>query len=114
MKNILFIATIILLSACGARLMMPTQADANRGAAKFAGLTLADLEKGKSIFEHNCNKCHPLKSPTGRNEEKWNKVVPRMVYKVNHKMHETRIDSASQVILLHYLVTMSTAPKKKK
>lgn len=112
--KITMFAVAVLLSACGAtKLVIPSSADAERGSQKFPGVTVASLNEGKSLFEQNCGKCHGLKDPTKRDEEKWNSVVPRMVKKVNKKAGKEEIDSRKQQLLLQYLVTMSTVKPSK-
>jgi len=115
MKNkITIIAFTIVLSACGAvKLITPSDADAQRGSQKYPGLTLGSLNEGKTLFEQNCKRCHGLKDPTKRNEEKWNAVVPRMVKKVNKKVGHEEIDPREEQLILQYLVTMSTVKPAK-
>jgi cytochrome c5 len=103
---------VLALVSCSAKLLVPTQADADRGMTKYEGLSLTSLLEGKALFEQNCSKCHGLKSPTSRNEEKWNKIVPIMVKKVNKKAGKEELDAAEEQLILKYLVTMSTAPGK--
>ncbi len=115
MKNKLTLfAFVVLLSACGAtKLVTPSSADAERGSQKFPGLTIGSLNEGKMLFEQNCGKCHGLKDPTKRDEEKWNSVVPRMVKKVNKKAGKEEIDGREQQMILQYLITMSTVKPAK-
>lgn len=103
---------VLALVSCSAKLLAPTQADADRGKAKYEGLTLASLNEGKELFQQNCSQCHGLKSPTSKTEEKWNKIVPIMVKKVNKKAGKEELDAAEEQLILKYLVTMSTAPGK--
>lgn len=112
MNKLILSLCVFVLFSCSAKLLAPTQADAERGMTKYEGLTLASLNEGKALFEQNCSKCHGLKSPTSRNEEKWNKIVPIMVKKVNKKAGKEEIDAAEEQLILKYLVTMSTAPGK--
>lgn len=115
MKNkIAVIAFTVVLSACSAvKLVTPSDADAQRGSQKYPGLTLANLNEGKTLFEQNCAKCHGLKDPAKRDEEKWNSVVPRMVKKVNKKAGHEEVDPREQQLILQYLVTMSTVKPAK-
>lgn len=115
MKNKLaVIAVAVVLSACGAvKLVTPSDADAQRGSQKYPGLSLGSLNEGKTLFEQNCGRCHGLKDPTKRDEEKWNAVVPRMVKKVNKKVGHEEIDARKQQMILQYLVTMSTVKPAK-
>ena len=112
MKKILVTLSIAFLISCSHKITALTQADADRGATLFEGTTLATLAQGKALFEGNCSRCHPLKSPTSRKEEQWKKIVPRMVIKVNHKVGHEEIDASEEQLILRYLITMSTAPHK--
>ena len=103
MKNCIIILVAGFLSACSAvKLLTPTQADADRGAQKFQGYSLNDLNQGKSIYEAHCNKCHRYKPPESRKEPKWDKVIPKMAKKA-------KLDSVQESLVLKYVVTMSTA-----
>jgi cytochrome c5 len=106
MKKILTITGIFILAACStAKLLTPAQADADRGAQKFTGYTLDELNQGKSIYTAHCNKCHRYKVPESRKEAKWDKVIPKMAKKA-------KLDSVQQSLVLKYVVTMSTATTK--
>ena len=110
MKKTLIILSVIFLAACGSvKLLTPTQADADRAAQKFPGMTLADLNQGKAAFEKNCTMCHSMKNPASKTEDKWRKTVPIMVGRANKKTE--RIDSATQESILRYLITMSKPSK---
>lgn len=109
MRILILFACICILTACGAKLVPPTQADVDRGARKFPGLTLNDLTEGQSLFKAKCSQCHPLKNPTSRNEEEWRKVVPKMAGKAERKANKQKIDPATQEKILKYLITTTTA-----
>jgi cytochrome c5 len=112
MKKLHIIAASALLTACfSAKLATPSESDVARVSNKYPNYTLANLNAGKVLYEENCGVCHGLKNPTSRNEEKWNKIVPRMVKKVNRKT--VKIDEGQQELILKYLVTMSAGPKIK-
>jgi len=109
MKKILTGFSILLLCACSAKLSLLTQADAERGTAKFPGSTLASLNEGKAHYEQYCGSCHGLKSPASEPEAEWNRIVPDMVKKTNKKAGSEVVDSKKQELILQYVVTMSTA-----
>ena len=110
MKSLTIAAMILLLAACGSKMMSLSQADANRGATKFPGLTVAALNAGKLHYETHCQSCHGLISPKAKTEATWRALVPKMVVLVNKKSPMMAIDSAKQASILQYVVTMSTAP----
>ena len=100
-KTILLSATILLLAACASKkaTISLSESDASRAAAKYPGASLASLQKGKTLYEENCGKCHGLKSPTAYNEEQWGKHVKRMAPKA-------KIDKPTEDLILQYVVTM--------
>jgi cytochrome c5 len=101
-KTILLAATILILAACASKkaTLALTDSDGSRAAAKYPGASLLTLQKGKTLYEENCSKCHGLKSPTAYNEEEWIKHVKRMAPKA-------KIDKPTEDLILQYVVTMS-------
>ena len=114
MKKSFYLFLIIAFTACSVKLIPPSQSDVDRVSAKYPGYTLAELNDGKSLFEQTCNKCHRLKNPSSRNEDKWKKIVPKMIAKLNKKEGEEVIDDKQQESILRYLITMSSAAKPSK
>ena len=108
MKYVYLLLPLIFLSACAVRLVTPTQVDAQRGQAKFSGLTLEELHEGKKIYELNCQTCHGLKKPTARTEAEWKEIVPKMVQKTNKKAGKMAITEGQEQVLLKYLITMGS------
>lgn len=94
-----FLMLAFFLAACSSKILSPVQTDADRGAAKFPGLTLSQLSQGKMLYEQNCGKCHKLKKPTSLNEDGWNKIVPIMAKKA-------KVDNDTEGLILQYLVVM--------
>lgn len=112
MKKSCILLTMALFSACSFKIIAPTQADVDRVSTKYNGYTLADLNAGQDLFEHTCNRCHRLKNPRSRNEQKWNKIVPAMIARLNKKEKREVIDAHQQELILRYIVTMNGAPKQ--
>ena len=112
MKYTLFFVAIIFLSACGPTKLMPiTQADVDRGAAKYPGTTLESLNDGKADFQHYCTQCHKLKDPAKKTADQWMKIVPGMTEKAARSATKEKIDEAKKESILKYLVTMSKPVK---
>ena len=109
MKYATLLSLVFLLAACSAKLYTPIQADVDRVMDKYPGYSLAELQEGKSIFEMNCGACHPLKKPTSRTPEQWEKIVPRMVQNVNRKAKKELISKEKQELVLKYLVARTRA-----
>jgi hypothetical protein len=110
MKKNVVILSVVLLTSCSAKLLRPTLADVDRGSAKFPGLTVAQLNEGKALFERKCTQCHPAKKPSSRDEVKWRQVVPAMAAKATKRGKE-EISEADQDKILKYLITMSRSSK---
>lgn len=104
---VIFVIGALLVACSGSKVLIPVQADADRAAKTNSTITLEALNQGKTIFEQNCNRCHGYKNPTSRSAEKWQKIIPRMVAKVNKKMKKEQIDAKGQELILNYVVTMS-------
>lgn len=103
---------IVFFGCTSSKLLVPSQADINRVDSQFADFTLADLNRGKALYETHCGKCHGLKSPTSQSEEAWIRIVPDMCDKVNKR--SMLLDEAAQEDILRYVVTMSKAPQPSK
>ena len=102
------VCLIVFLSAClPVKLIPPTQFDADRMQEKFPGYTLSELNRGKGLFEQNCTKCHGLKNPASKSEEQWNKIVPKMVNRLNKK-EKMLLPSDQQEAILRFLITMGS------
>ena len=123
----MFIISLLVMTACGTAKVAtsPTtsaktpatpasdfsQADVERGAKRFSGLTMNDLTAGKALYEAKCSTCHKLKRPGSRSETEWKEIVPDMAKKADKKANSLVvtgpvIDAASQELILKYLITM--------
>jgi cytochrome c5 len=112
MRKIFFLSLLSVLTACATvKLIPPAQSDVDRVSSKYPGYSLTDLKSGQALFEQTCNRCHRLKNPTSRDEDQWNKIVPKMIQKLNKKEGSVVIDNKQEQSILQYLVTMSGAPK---
>jgi len=110
MKTFIIPALFVLTIGCATiKLATPEQADIDRS-NKFPDYTLAELQQGKVLYEQKCAACHKLKKPSSQTEIKWGKIVPVMTEKANKK--SVMIDEKQQELILKYLVTMCSAPKK--
>ena len=107
MKKVLIILSAAFLVACAATSpMVPAQNDADQATKEIPGITLADLNEGKSIFEQKCRKCHSLKKPFRKTDEEIKDAMPRMAKRA-------KIDSRQRELVFNYLVTMSTGELSK-
>lgn len=111
MKKSFYLFLMIAFTACSIKLIPPSQSDVDRVSAKYPGYTLAELNDGKALFEQTCSRCHRLKNPASRNEDKWREIVPKMIAKLTKKQRKEVIDNKQQESILRYLITMSSAKK---
>jgi cytochrome c5 len=104
MRRALLIALSIgsLAVAC-ARVQMPhaTPADAARGGARFPGVTVSELEQGRSLYVSKCSACHQPVEPTRLRPEEW----PGHVEEMRGRAH---LDAEQARLVEQYLVTMSS------
>ena len=112
MKITMVILLLTALTACSVQLAVPAQSDVDRMSTKYPGYTLAELNGGKTLFQHTCNRCHKLKNPMSRNEKKWDKIVPKMIGKLNKKEGRVVIDEKQQDSILRYIITMNSAKQQ--
>lgn len=108
MKKIIYTCIVLLSVGCAAsKSLKPSQANVDAVADKFPGYTLADLMKGKELYESNCQTCHKLAAPKSESESSWNHIVPEMVEKTNRKAGKDVLDAEGENLILRYLITMS-------
>lgn len=113
MNKLFVVVPMFVLAACGsAKLLTPTQADADRGAQKHQGLTLAQLTNGKALYEQHCQTCHALIAPSKESEAEWQKAVPSMSKMVNKKAGKEVLGAKEQEDILRYVLVMREAAKK--
>ena len=102
MKKSIIVASLFLLAACSAKMITPSQGDADRVSVRVPGTTLADLNEGKSLFESKCTQCHSLNRPSSKTEAEWREIVPDMAQRAA-KAHKQLIDEHAQAQILKYL-----------
>jgi len=102
MKKSIVIASFLFLTACSAKLVAPTQADADRVEQRMPNTTLADLQEGKTLFETKCTQCHGLKKPASKTESEWQQIIPIMAKRAE-KEHKQLITGHDQEQIMKYL-----------
>jgi hypothetical protein len=108
MKKMIIGFSVLILSACSAKMMSFSKADVARGSKIFPKLTASELSEGKSLAEAHCVRCHELKPPSVSNEAGWRNIIPVMSSKVNRAEGVEAIGSKEQELLLKYYITMSS------
>lgn len=87
-----------------------SQADADRGASKYPGLTVEELKHGKELYELKCAQCHPAGAPSSKTADEWKKIVPDMAAKAAQNGKDP-ITKSEQQTILKYLTTMTSNGK---
>lgn len=90
-------------AACVSALPHPTLDDVRFASARFEGVTLAELDAGRSAYVASCAGCHHLYLPKDRPPEAWPAIVAEMSAR-------GAIDARRHRQIERYLVTMS-APR---
>jgi cytochrome c5 len=106
MKKLSILAAIALLVACSPKVTKPAETAVDRPKVQFTDEQMAELNKGKLIYDQYCGLCHPAKKVDSRSTEAWKAVVPRMVVKVNKKTGKESIGQADEQVMLNYLTSM--------
>ncbi len=100
MKKITIIASTLILVACGgAKIIAISQADVDRAASKYPGITSEQLVEGQKLYAANCAKCHSLFSPGRFNEKRWNHEIDVMSAKDYANIDAKTKESISKYIL---------------
>lgn len=89
--------TIVLLVLCATTVLMvrcshKTASAVSKSKSESPQETVAELKQdfppekimvGKALYENNCNKCHQLYDPQGRDVAEWEKVLKQMLPKTD-------------------------------
>ena len=90
------VALALLLVACHPRAPVATEADAAR-----AGVTVAELNQGRTLFVRHCSTCHLPPRPREFPPEAWPGHVAEM-------RERAGVSHDEQALIERYLVTMAT------
>jgi mono/diheme cytochrome c family protein len=92
---------LTLFGAC-ARIQMPTPtgADAARAGSRWPGTTVADLDRGRSLYVAHCSSCHQPVAPTRIPANEWPAHLEEMAERAHLSTEEASL-------VERYLVTMA-------
>jgi hypothetical protein len=94
-------ASLGVTSACAAALRHPLPQDAALLAPRWPGTTLADLERGRSLYVRRCSGCHQLFLPGGHPPGAWPRIVDDMATKA-------RLDPRERDDVVRFLVALAS------
>lgn len=98
-----FIALLAL--ACGGGLPNPSQTDVDRSGTRWPGLTVADLERGRTLYAGRCAACHQLYAPHSFTPERWELEVDKMSARA-------RLNERQELEIRQYLVSVASRGAK--
>lgn len=98
------LAAALLAAGC-ARATAPiaTEQDAARARARWPGVTVDELARGRALLVESCGGCHLVPMPREHAPEAWPALVDEM-------RERSGLDAAQGDALTRYLVTMAAAP----
>lgn len=100
MKNLALVSILLFLASCASySLITPTQVDAERAKAENPDITLANLTKGKELFQASCGKCHSLKKAFAHSTDEVVKVMPKMAKKAH-------VNATDAQLIQQYILAM--------
>lgn len=103
MKKLSIIASTLILVACGStKIISISQADVDRAATKYPGITSEQLVEGQKLYAANCAKCHTLFAPGKFGEKRWKHEIEEMSGK-----DYANIDSKTQESITKYILTFA-------
>ena len=103
MKKITVIVSVLILAACGsAKIISISQADVERSATKYPGITSEQLVEGQKLYAANCAKCHTLFAPSKFGEKRWNHEIEVMSGK-----QFADIDAKTKESITKYILTFA-------
>jgi mono/diheme cytochrome c family protein len=91
---------VVLSSACASLAPRPTEVDVARAPTRSPAVTLADLQRGRTLYLGRCASCHQPFDPASRSADSW----PGYVDKMMQRAHLSGNDAA---LVVDYLVTMA-------
>ncbi len=105
-KVLFAVLTSLVIAAC-ARTQMPrpTTQQAAQAQTRFPGLTVAELDRGRSLYMARCSVCHQPVLPTRIPADEWPGHVEEMRERAHLSVGEARLVES-------YLVTSATVASR--
>ncbi|HTN44702.1 MAG TPA: hypothetical protein VL098_00020 [Flavipsychrobacter sp.] len=72
-------ALLVFAAACSSTKKTAGTSSGTKTEVAAKHYSAAELEEGKMLWEKSCDRCHKLYLPESRSQEKWDKILPRMV-----------------------------------
>jgi hypothetical protein len=92
---------ITLLASCAAPIPRPTDADVLRAASQRPQTTLAELERGRTLYVSRCGNCHRPIAPERLAPTAWPGEVDKMAVRA-------KLGTDHRELILLFLVTLSS------
>jgi mono/diheme cytochrome c family protein len=92
-----------LLSCASLTPAAPTEADARRAATQWPGVTIAQLQEGRSLYLSRCSGCHQPLDPSQIRPDDW----PHKVAEMRDRAH---LKPDEESLIVRYLMTVASRP----
>jgi len=79
----------------------PTTADLGRVSSRYPGLTLAELQQGRDVYQSRCGSCHVLYQPSQHGPSEWPHLIGEMAQRA-------KLTEADRNRVERYLVALSS------
>jgi mono/diheme cytochrome c family protein len=94
---------LLVLGACAhSAPPVATEADVARASGQFPGITVEELNRGRSIYAGRCSSCHQPPAPTDHRVDEWPGHVAEM-------SERARLTDEEEALVVRYVQVMSTA-----
>jgi len=94
------LAGAVFLAACATLAPHPTVEDVARAPTRSPAVTLADLERGRSLYLGRCSSCHHAFEPASKSVDSWPAYIDKM-------KQRAKLSDGDAALVLDYLVTMA-------
>ena len=98
------VAVGLTLAACSAGLPHPNNQHLTAARQSEPNVSLADLDRGRSLYVQKCGSCHALRDPSSLPPEQWRHEIDEMESKQG-----VRLKSDEQQDIYRYLAAVSTS-----
>jgi cytochrome c5 len=101
--SFLLVASLVAVACARVQMPRPSDADAARAGQRWPGTTVAELERGRSLYVARCAGCHQPVAPERIPADEWPEHVREMKERAHLSDEEMRL-------VERYLVTMASEP----
>ncbi|HEY6954189.1 MAG TPA: hypothetical protein VI385_03045 [Flavisolibacter sp.] len=87
-KYVIASFVVVTVVACSAKTFTPSSEQFAKMQQKVPGITLEEANAGSKIYSGKCARCHRLYAPDKYTVAQWDKILPKMLLKVQGLSNE--------------------------